>query len=136
MSLLKIGRKGERSNETPTNDEKIGPLNSDQLGISAEAAQHIKHLSAQKEIRPVALRVSVRGGGCSGFSIHYEFTETIKDSDLRFKADDVQVIIDRKSLGVLGGATLHCRDYLGSKSFILVNNPNAKQCSCGQSFSL
>lgn len=135
MSLLKIGRKGERKNDD-VDVSAIAPLPTDQLGISADAATYIKKLLAEKGQPNLFLRVAVRGGGCSGFSIHYDFTDAARDVDLRFSEHDVHVIIDKKSLGVLGGSTLHCRDYLGSKSFMLVNNPNAKQCSCGQSFSL
>ncbi len=134
--LLKIGRKGEKKTDESDDDSTIKPLAPDQLGISDEAAAHIKALLKEKSDTILVLRVAIRGGGCSGLSIHYEFTDQKRDADLRFYNDDIEVIIDKKSLSVLGGATLHCRDYLGSKSFILVNNPNAKQCSCGQSFSL
>ena len=136
MGLLKIGRKGERKDDIPSSDNSIAPLAHDEIGISADAADHIKLLVERKANHDLILRIAVRGGGCSGFSIHYEFTDSVKDADTRFSNHGVQIIIDKKSLAVLGGSTLHCRDYLGSKSFILVNNPNAKQCSCGQSFSL
>jgi iron-sulfur cluster assembly accessory protein len=136
MGLLKIGRKGERNNDAPMGDASIAPLSPDQLGISAYAASYIKQLQEKNGDVNSVLRVAVRGGGCSGFSIHYEFTDMVRDVDYSFSDHGVRVVIDKKSLGVLGGATLHCRDYLGSTSFILVNNPNAKQCSCGQSFSL
>jgi iron-sulfur cluster assembly accessory protein len=132
MGLLKIGRKGEHKNVQSSNEISIAPLASDKMGISAEAADYIKRVGKQKS----SLRVAIRGGGCSGFSIYYEFSDTIKDADHCFRDHGAQIIVDKKSLAILGGSTLHCRDYLGSKSFILVNNPNAKLCSCGQSFSL
>jgi Fe-S cluster assembly iron-binding protein IscA len=46
------------------------------------------------------------------------------------------VVVDKKSLSILLGATLDCRDYLGAPEFFLANNPAAKQCSCGKSFAL
>lgn len=134
--LLKIGRKGEPKSDTSADTSSIPPLAQDQLGISDDARRYLETVFKEKGAGAWVLRIAVRGGGCSGFSIHYEVTDAVSARDLRFTNDSVAIIIDPKSLNVLGGATLHVRDYLGSKSFMLVNNPNAKQCSCGQSFSL
>lgn len=134
MSLLKIKRKGDAKPDIKSHDG-ILPIAKNELGISDSAALHIKELL--KEKTPFCyLRVAIRGGGCSGLSIHYELGETLRDNDIIFSRNEIKVIIDKKSLSILGGATLHCRDYLGSKEFFLVNNPAAKQCSCGQSFAL
>ncbi len=80
MGLVKIGRRGERKNDAPTGGETFAPLGENQLGISEEAAQLIKQLIEQQG-HPL-LRIAVRGGGCSGFSIHYEFTEVAEDREL------------------------------------------------------
>lgn len=137
MDLLKIKRKGTSNAAAVQQVEaNIPPLADGQLGISEAAALHIEGLLREKANDELLLRVAIRGGGCSGFSIHYEFVEMVRSDDSLFSKNGARVVIDKKSLAILGGATLHCRDYLGSKSFILVNNPSAKQCSCGQSFSL
>jgi iron-sulfur cluster assembly protein len=133
--LLKIKRKDEPKRTTPL-EENIPQLAPDQLGITDVAASYIEELLRNKNSPGFFLRVALRGGGCSGLSIHYEFTDNKQEKDVLFSKHSAKVIIDKKSLSILGGASLHCRDYLGSKSFILVNNPAAKQCSCGQSFSL
>lgn len=135
MALLKIARKGEKKAPVDADSEPLPVLARDQLGISDEAALRIKELMAEKQAARY-LRVAIRGGGCSGLSIHYEWAEAQGPNDILFTKDGAQVVIDKKSLGVLGGATLHCRSYLGSAEFLLVNNPASKQCSCGQSFSL
>lgn len=126
--LLKINRKNKSANDEPNN---FLLLAKDQIGVSDEAKAHIEMLISKHD-EASFLRISIKGGGCSGLSIHYELTNTAKDYDVHFD----KVIIDKKSLSVIGGATLHCREYLGAKEFYLVNNPAQKQCSCGQSFSL
>jgi iron-sulfur cluster assembly accessory protein len=136
MALLKIKQKGERSTKVPKTIDEAGiePLSKEKLGISNAAALRIKEILPENgETR---LRVSIRGGGCSGLSIHYEISDALHHNDVVFEKDNATVVIDKKSLSILGGATLHCRDYLGSKEFMLVNNPAEKQCSCGKSFSL
>lgn len=138
MKLFKIGRSGERKqkNEQPSDEQGIAPLPKDQLGISDQACDHIARLLKQKGQPELYLRVAIRGGGCSGLSLHYEFCDAIGPRDLVFSKKDVRVVIDQKSLSLLGGATLHAREYLGSHEFVLINNPAEKQCSCGKSFSL
>lgn len=137
MKLFKIGRSGERkSNQTHENESLIAPLNKEELGISKEAAEHIERLLNAKGQPDLYLRVAIRGGGCSGLSLHYEFVDEKTARDLIFSKENARVIIDPKSLSILGGATLHARNYLGSYEFVLVNNPAEKQCSCGKSFSL
>lgn len=135
MGLLKIGRKSDRPHNkaVPEIEYNFLPLASDVIGISDDAVSRIRDMI---EMPNSYLRIALRGGGCSGFSIHYEFTEQRREQDHVFSNQEINVVIDPKSLSFLGGATLHCRDYLGSKEFILVNNPNAKLCSCGKSFSL
>lgn len=134
MALLKISRKGERPKEHNVQDD-FPHLTKDELGISDAAAERVFELLEQKG-PGFYLRVAIRGGGCSGLSLHFELTDQVRKNDVYFKKNKASVVIDEKSLSILGGATLHCRDYLGSKEFKLVNNPVEKQCSCGQSFSL
>lgn len=138
MKLFKIGRSTDRkrTEERPADELAIAPLAKDHLGISPEAALHIERLLQKKGEKDLYLRVAIRGGGCSGLSIHYEFTANTTPRDLLFIHDQARVVIDPKSLAILGGATLHAREYLGSYEFVLINNPAEKQCSCGKSFSL
>jgi iron-sulfur cluster assembly accessory protein len=127
---IKIRKKGEEKEQ----ELLVAKASEGEIGISEDAAQHIKYLM-EKEQKPF-LRVSIRGGGCSGLTIHYEITDLKRGDDSYFSNEGAVVAIDKKSLSVLSGATVHCRDYLGSKELFLVNNPAEKQCSCGQSFSL
>jgi iron-sulfur cluster assembly accessory protein len=134
MVLLKIKRK-QKENLVTDHTHDIKPVAHNQLGITPEACEYINNY-IKNNLSVKGIRICIKGGGCSGLSIHYEWCETIKPTDLVFEADSAKLIIDPKSLSVIGGSSLHCQSYLDSRAFTLLNNPNAKQCSCGQSFSL
>lgn len=137
MGLLKITRKGSR--KAPIVDPAalaIAPLEAGVLGISDAASERIEFLLREKGQPGSFLRVAIKGGGCSGLTIHYEFCEMTRPTDVVFQKNQTKICIDPKSLSVLGGSTLHFREHLGVGEFLLLNNPAAKQCSCGQSFSL
>lgn len=137
MGLLKITRKGER--KAPIADPAallIEPLESGVIGLSDAACERIEFLLKEKGQPEYYLRVAIKGGGCSGLTIHYEFCETTRPTDVVFQKNQAKICIDPKSLSILGGSTLHFREHLGVGEFLLLNNPAAKQCSCGQSFSL
>ncbi|CAI9737364.1 iron-sulfur cluster assembly 2 homolog, mitochondrial [Octopus vulgaris] len=83
------------------------------------------------------LRVSVEGGGCSGFQTKFDLVETIESDDKVFEKDGVKVIIDSDSLSFLTGSTIDYEEELIRSSFTVAKNPQADQsCSCGVSFSL
>ena len=82
-----------------------------------------------------ALRVAVKGGGCSGFQYVFEIVEKANDDDQVFEKEDCRVIIDKNSLQFLEGAEIdYCEELIGSS--FKINNPNAtSSCGCGTSFS-
>ena len=80
-----------------------------------------------------ALRVSVEGGGCSGFS--YKFDDGA-DDDLVVEKGDARVLVDQLSLVYMEGSEIDFIDNLLGQSF-QINNPNAvANCGCGTSFSI
>lgn len=82
-----------------------------------------------------ALRVSVEGGGCSGFQYRYDLVEGPADDDLVLEGA-ATVVVDPVSLPFLAGAELDFVDDLMGQSF-QIKNPNAQSsCGCGTSFSL
>ncbi|MEM9222825.1 MAG: iron-sulfur cluster assembly accessory protein [Pseudomonadota bacterium] len=83
-----------------------------------------------------ALRVSVEGGGCSGFQYRYDLVEGPADDDLILEGSTATVVVDPVSLPFLEGAQLDFVDDLMGQSF-QITNPNAQSsCGCGTSFSL
>ncbi|MHA7129021.1 HesB/IscA family protein [Algoriphagus namhaensis] len=82
------------------------------------------------------IRVSVKGGGCSGLMYDLSFDATQVETDHVFEDKGVKVLVDRKSLLYLAGTTLEFSDGLNGKGFQFVN-PNANRtCGCGESFSV
>ncbi len=82
------------------------------------------------------LRVSVEGGGCSGFQYKFDIDRAKADDDLVISRDGVMVLIDPMSVNYMKGSEIDFVDDLIGASF-KVNNPNATaSCGCGTSFSL
>ena len=82
-----------------------------------------------------ALRVAVKGGGCSGFQYVFDIVENANEDDQVFEKEDCRVIIDKTSLQFLEGAEIDYSEELIGSSF-KINNPNAtSSCGCGTSFS-
>lgn len=107
------------------------------ITLTTAAAQEVKQL-IQKEQKPnLALRVGVKGGGCSGMSYMLGLDEaTPKQYDQVFEQDGVKVLVDAKSHLYLDGMTVdYKRNELMGGGFEFVN-PNAKKsCGCGTSFT-
>lgn len=109
----------------------------DQIAISTSAARRIGVLiAAEGGDEPLRLRVSVSGGGCSGFQYGFTLDDQQRDDDRVFERDGVGVVIDEVSLDLLKGSQIDfVEDLLGS--YFVVKNPNASStCGCGSSFSV
>ncbi len=103
--------------------------------LSASAAKRIAFLMGQ-EAGDVKLRVSVQGGGCSGFQYGFDFDDQVNDDDLVLERDGAVVLIDEMSLEFMDGAEIDYVDDLMAAAF-KINNPNASaSCGCGTSFSV
>ena len=100
--------------------------------VSPSASARIAHLLVG-EPAGSRLRVSVLGGGCSGFQYRFEFDAATQPDDKLF---DAHVVVDETSLELLGGSMLDYTDDLSGSAFE-IKNPNAKSsCGCGNSFSV
>ncbi len=104
--------------------------------VSENAAARIQHILVG-EPESTYLRISVLGGGCSGFQYHFDLeAKPLADDDLRFGDETAPVVIDETSLGLLEGSMLDFVESLGSAAFE-IKNPNAKSsCGCGNSFTV
>src|SRR5437667_12207627 len=82
------------------------------------------------------LRVSVEGGGCSGFQYRFDIDRAKADDDIVLSQDGATVLIDPVSINYMAGAEIDFVDDLIGAAF-KVNNPNATaSCGCGTSFSI
>lgn len=103
--------------------------------LSEPAARRLRAI-AEREGRPVMLRVAVDGGGCSGFQYRFDLVDTAEADDLRIERDGVAALVDPLSLGLLKGSEIDFIDELAGAEF-RVRNPNARSsCGCGVSFSI
>lgn len=82
------------------------------------------------------VRVSVKGGGCSGLMYDLSFDATIQPSDEVFEDKGVKVLVDKKSLLYLLGTSLDFSDGLNGKGFQFVNPNASRTCGCGESFAV
>ena len=107
------------------------------IQVSDSAAKQVRFLKERDQLgRSDFLRVSVKEGGCSGFSYKLDFDQSKKESDKTFECNGVQLIVDSKSLLYLMGMTLNFDGGLNGKGFTF-SNPNAsKTCGCGFSFNV
>lgn len=106
------------------------------MGLTASAARRIKALAAAEGNPDLLMRVSVSGGGCSGFQYGFSFDGVVNDDDHVYERDGARMVVDDTSLDLLAGAELdYVEELVGS--YFKVSNPNASSsCGCGQSFSL
>jgi len=103
------------------------------LSISAAAARRLKKVLPDAE---AALRISVKGGGCSGFQYSFDIEKDRADDDLIVERDGATVLVDPVSLEMIKGSELDFVDDLMGQSF-RVKNPNAvASCGCGVSFTV
>ena len=109
-------------------------LTSETVAISASAARRLNAILNGEA--GAALRITVKGGGCSGFQYAFDVEKSRADDDIAVTRDGATVLVDPISLEMLKGAELDFVDDLIGQSF-RVKNPNAvSSCGCGVSFAV
>lgn len=106
------------------------------IALTEAAATKAAELIAAEGVEEVlALRVSVKPGGCSGFNYDMFFDSEFADDDITSEFSGVKVVVDAASAELLNGSTLDYSDSLQGAGFH-ITNPNAtRTCGCGNSFS-
>ncbi len=106
------------------------------LQIGDGAVVRIKKLIETEGNPDMKLRISITGGGCSGFQYNFSLDDQVNDDDVVYEKDGVNVVVDETSIPFLGGATLDFKtDLIGA--YFTMENPNASStCGCGTSFSV
>ena len=115
----------------------LGSANSETLlEFSDSAVAKLKSLQQEENNPNLKLRVSVYGGGCSGFQYTFSLDEEAKPADRQVEKDGATLLIDQTSYNYLAGSTVDYVEGLEGAMFV-VNNPNATStCGCGASFSI
>lgn len=105
------------------------------LTLSPNAAKRVAFI-AHKQGKPAILRLSVEGGGCSGFQYKFGLADGHDADDLVTETDGVLLVVDPVSLDLIDGCTVDYAESLGGAAF-KVENPNAAaSCGCGSSFAV
>ena len=108
---------------------------SETLTLTPAAAKRVAQI-AQKQTKPAILRLSVEGGGCSGFQYKFEMADSPEGEDSVSETDGVKLVVDPISLDLVGGSVVDFVESLGGAAF-RVENPNAAAgCGCGSSFGI
>jgi iron-sulfur cluster insertion protein len=116
--------------------EGTSEIEEHRIVLTENAARRIAVLRDQERTENAFLRITVSGGGCSGFQYGFAFDEQRNADDFVFERNGVAVVVDDVSLGLLNGAEVDFVEDLMGASF-QVHNPNAaSSCGCGNSFSI
>jgi iron-sulfur cluster assembly accessory protein len=111
------------------------------ITLTERAASEVKRVIADTQAEgnpePLYLRLTVKGGGCSGFQNKLDLDPTYTEkTDHLFEIEGVSVVVDKRSMLYLVGATVDFIDDLNHRGF-KISNPQAKgSCGCGSSFSM
>ena len=103
--------------------------------VTERAAQKIGEI-LRREPAGTMLRVSVEGGGCSGFQYKFDTERAKADDDIVIEKSGATVLIDPVSLDYMAGAEVDFVDDLIGASFRVVNPNATASCGCGTSFSI
>ncbi len=103
--------------------------------LTKSAAARVAAIAAKQD-KPAILRLSVEGGGCSGFQYKFGLADAVEGDDSIAETDGVRLVVDSISLDLVSGAAVDYVENLGGSAF-KVTNPNAASgCGCGSSFSV
>ncbi|MDP6786740.1 MAG: iron-sulfur cluster insertion protein ErpA [Rhodospirillales bacterium] len=108
----------------------------DAISLTPGAAQRICELRKSEGNDALMLRLTVSGGGCSGFQYAFSLDDTAADDDAVFERDGVKLVVDSMTLGMMTGSKVDfVEDLVGS--YFSITNPHAtSQCGCGASFAI
>ena len=101
------------------------------IEFTDRAKKQIEKITAENESKKY-FRISVKGGGCSGFKYNFGFDNSTTENDVVFN----NTVIDKTSLDIINGSTIDFKVEMIGESFV-INNPKASSsCGCGLSFSV
>ena len=105
------------------------------ISITENAARRVAEI-ALKLGKPSILRLSVEGGGCSGFQYRFGLADSIETDDISVTGAEATLVVDPVSLDLVRGSAVDFVESLGGKAFQVTNPQAASGCGCGSSFSV
>ena len=103
--------------------------------LTDAAAQRMAAI-AEKQAKPAILRLSVEGGGCSGFQYKFGLADGVDNNDSVSDNAGVKLVVDPVSLDLIAGSTVDFVESLGGAAFRVENPQAAAGCGCGSSFGI
>ncbi|MBN8828583.1 MAG: iron-sulfur cluster insertion protein ErpA [Sphingobacteriia bacterium] len=107
-----------------------------QVSITDSAAKQIAKLIAKEPNPDSKLRVSIEGGGCSGFKYNFDFVTSQEPDDLVLQKEGAIVLIDPISLELMKDSIIDFTETLAEAKFEIKNPNSSARCGCGNSFSI
>ena len=104
--------------------------------VSETAAKKLSSLIEESGFKTPYVRVSVKGGGCSGLAYDLSFDTDQQTGDTLAEDKGVKILVDMKSLLYLYGTELNFKDGLNGKGFEFINPNASRTCGCGESFAV
>ena len=101
------------------------------IEFTEEANKEIKRITSEQK-KDCYFRISVQGGGCSGFKYNFSFDGKIEKDDIVFN----RTVIDNSSLEIINGSIVDYKKEMIGSSFVIKNPQAASSCGCGLSFSV
>ena len=105
------------------------------LILTPSAAERIGAI-ATRQNKPAILRLSVEGGGCSGFQYKFDLADDAEADDLVSETAGVRLVVGPVSLDLVAGSTVDFVESLGGAAFKVTNPQAAAGCGCGSSFGI
>jgi len=105
------------------------------LILTHSAAARVAAIAARQN-KPAILRLSVEGGGCSGFQYKFDLADAAEGDDSVSEVDGVRLVVDPISLDLIAGSTVDFVESLGGAAFKVENPQAAAGCGCGSSFGI
>ena len=105
------------------------------LTLTAAAAKRVAWI-AEKQSKPAILRLSVEGGGCSGFQYKFDLADSPDSEDAISETEGVRLVVDPISLDLVSGSVVDFVESLGGAAFRVENPQAAAGCGCGSSFGI
>lgn len=121
----------------PNLHPEIEKITMTMISVTDKAIDRIKELrETEGRSNDQNIRVSVKGGGCSGLMYDLSFDAAVLPSDEVFEDKGVKILVDKKSILYLLGTVLDFSDGLNGKGFQFINPNASRTCGCGESFSV
>ena len=105
------------------------------ISLSPSAAARVAAIAA-KQAKPAILRLSVEGGGCSGFQYQFGLADAPEADDIVAETDGVRLVVDPVSLELVDGCVVDFVESLGGAAFKVENPQATAGCGCGSSFAV